>query len=52
MVEAMQPSSSRAGMTIESSVSARAGLVSGGFGIFIHSLSKPVSQRREPGWRR
>ena len=34
MVEAMQPSSSRAGMTTESSESGRAGLVSGGLGIF------------------
>ena len=34
MVEAMQPSSSRAGMRTESSVSGRVGLVSGGLGIF------------------
>ena len=34
MVEAMQPSSSRAGMTTESRESGRAGLVSGGLGIF------------------
>ena len=33
MVEAMQPSSSRAGMTTESRESGRAGLVSGGLGI-------------------
>ena len=34
MVEAMQPSSSRAGMTTESSESGRAGLISGVLGIF------------------
>jgi hypothetical protein len=34
MVEAMQPSSSRAGMTTESSESGRTGLVSGVLGIF------------------
>lgn len=34
MVEAMQPSSSRAGMTTESSESGRAVLVSGRLGIF------------------
>ena len=34
MVEAMQPSSSRAGMTTESSESGRAGLISGCVGIF------------------
>jgi hypothetical protein len=34
----MQPSSSRAGMTTESSVSGRSGLVSGGLGIFYEML--------------
>jgi len=45
MVEAMQPSSSRAGMTTESSVSGRAGLDSGGLGIFYEMLGI----RKAPG---
>ena len=45
MVEAMQPSSSRAGMTTESSVSGRAGLFSGGLGIFYEMLGI----RKAPG---
>jgi hypothetical protein len=51
-VEVMQTSSSRAGMTTESSVSGRAGLVSGGFGISIPSLTKQGGLRHGPGWRR
>jgi len=52
MVEVLQPSSFRAGMTIESSESGRAGFVSGGAGNFIPADSKRGGWRRGRGWRR